>query len=80
MSPVIPKRPSPDNRRPGRQPKARPRYATHEEQARELLETVRRRDRRMAAALVEVLTGATPRVLNAVGQIVDFVARAKRAR
>lgn len=60
--------------------KRRPHYATHEEQARELLEHICRRDRRVADALVDMLTDATPRVLTAVGLIVDFVARSARAR
>jgi hypothetical protein len=64
---------------PSRPPPAK-RYATHEEQARALLEAARRRDRRAAKALVEVLTSATPSMLAAFGVLVDFVARAARVK
>jgi len=69
----LPKRPTPDNTQ-------RPRYATHEEQARALLEQFRRRDRRAPKALVDVLTEAPPRMLTAFGVLVDFVARAARVK
>ncbi len=49
------------------------RYATREEQLRELLGNLRERDGRVREALVVVLTGATPRLLAAVGTLVDFV-------
>jgi hypothetical protein len=62
----------------GKDPRRR-RYAPREEQLRELLLHLRERDERVREALVAVLTGATPRVLAAVGTLVDFVgARARR--
>ena len=51
----------------------RRRYATREEQLRELLDQLRERDGRVREALVAVLTGAPPRLLAAVGTLVDFM-------
>ena len=57
----------------------RRRYAAREEQLRELLLHLRERDERVREALIAVLTGATPRVLAAVGTLVEFVgSRARR--
>jgi hypothetical protein len=49
------------------------RYAAREEQLRELLGHLRERDERVREALIAVLTGATPRLLAAVGTLVGFV-------
>lgn len=53
----------------------RPRYASHEAQLRELVGQLRERDGQVREALVVVLTGATPRMLAAVGTLMRFVAR-----
>ena len=47
--------------------------APREEQLRELLLHLRERDERVREALIAVLTGATPRVVAAVGTLVGFV-------
>ena len=55
------------------------RYAPREEQLRELLGHLRERDERVREALIAVLTGAPPRLLAAVGTLVDFLGtRARR--
>jgi hypothetical protein len=58
-------------RRGGRRP-APKRYATSEEQLLELLEDIRRGNRRVHAALLTVLADAPPHVLRAVGVLVAF--------
>ena len=58
-----------------------PRYATREEQLRELLGQLHERDGQVREALVVVLTGATPRLLAAVGTLMHFVgSRAQERR
>jgi hypothetical protein len=62
-------------------PAARPRYVTHEEQYRALVAHMRRRDRRVARALVTVLSAdVSPTVLAEFGVVLDFVADQERSR
>ena len=71
--------PQSDHRRRARTSR-RPRYATHEEQLRELLGQLRERDGQVREALVVVLTGATPRLLAAVGTLMSFVGSRAQGR
>ena len=65
---------------PARNGSSRHRYATHEEQLRELLGQLRERDGRVREALVVVLTSATPRLLAAVGTLLSFVSSQAQER
>ena len=56
---------------------AHARYATREEQLAELVDHMRRRDRRLARALVAALS-ADARTLDAFGTLLSFVARQSR--
>ena len=49
-------------------------YVTREEQYRALVDHMRRRDRRVARAIVTVLSDARPTVLASVGEVLGFVA------
>ena len=58
-------------------PGERARYVTHEEQLRELVAHMRRRNRRLARAIVTALS-APPRTLAAFGEIARFVVKQAR--
>jgi len=60
-------------------PAERPRYATREEQLAALVAHMRRRDQRVASAIVTMLSAdVSPTVLASFGAVVDFVANQGR--